>query len=56
VHFLLGETSPVWAGEVTRALAAALPGAEVTVVAGHGHDMVDSAPDSVAAALADFLA
>lgn len=55
VHFLLGETSPAWAAEVTRALAAALPGAEVTVVAGHGHDMVDSAPAAVAAALAAFL-
>jgi pimeloyl-ACP methyl ester carboxylesterase len=56
VHFLSGETSPAWAREVTRAVAAALPGAEVTVVPGHGHDMVDSAPEAVVAALADFLA
>ena len=56
VHFLLGEQSPAWAGEVTRLLLAALPGAAVTAVPGHGHDMVDSAPDLVAAALAEFLA
>jgi hypothetical protein len=28
---------------------------KVTVVPGHGHDMVDSAPDVVAATLAAFL-
>jgi pimeloyl-ACP methyl ester carboxylesterase len=56
VHFLLGETSPAWAGEVTRALAAAVPGAAVTVVPGHGHDMVDSAPEQVVEALDAFLA
>jgi len=54
VHFLLGEASPAWAAEVTRALAAALPFAEVTVVPGHGHDLVDSAPETVAATLAAF--
>jgi pimeloyl-ACP methyl ester carboxylesterase len=56
VHLLLGETSPAWAGEVTRALAVVLPAAEVTVVPGHGHDMVDSAPEAVVATLAAFLA
>jgi len=55
VHFLLGEQSPAWAGEVTRLLAAALPGAAVTAVPGHGHDMVDSAPDLVVSALAELL-
>ena len=32
VHFLLGEQSPAWAGEVTRALLPVLPGATVTTV------------------------
>ena len=56
VHLLLGATSPAWAGEVTRTLAAALPDAGVTVVPGHGHDMVDSAPELVVDALQTFLA
>jgi pimeloyl-ACP methyl ester carboxylesterase len=56
VQFLLGEKSPAWAGEVTRALAAALPGAAVTIVPGHGHDLVDSAPDVVVEALDALLA
>ena len=34
VQFLLGESSPTWAGEVTRTLAATLPGAAVTAVPG----------------------
>ena len=56
VHFLLGATSPAWAGEVTRTLAAVLPDAGVTVVPGHGHEMLDSVPDLVADALQAFLA
>ena len=52
VHFLLGDRSPPWASTVTHALAAALPGSTVTVVEGHGHDLVDSAPEAVLAALA----
>jgi pimeloyl-ACP methyl ester carboxylesterase len=51
VRFLLGDRSPAWAATVTHTLAAALPGATVTVVAGHGHDFVDSAPEAVLAAL-----
>jgi pimeloyl-ACP methyl ester carboxylesterase len=56
VHFLLGTTSPAWASTVTHTLAAALSNAGVTVVPGHGHDMVDSAPALVADALTGFLA
>ncbi len=56
VRFLLGSESPPWAAEVTRTLAAALPGSAVTVVPGHGHDLVDSAPERVVAALDAFLA
>jgi pimeloyl-ACP methyl ester carboxylesterase len=51
VQFLLGERSPGWASTVTHTLAAALPGSTVTVVKGHGHDFVDSAPEAVLAAL-----
>ena len=51
VHFLLGERSPAWAGAVTHTLAAALPGATVTVLPGQGHDFVDTAPADVLAAL-----
>jgi pimeloyl-ACP methyl ester carboxylesterase len=51
VHFLLGARSPAWAATVTRGLAAMLPGSGVTVVEGQGHDMVDSAPEIVAAEL-----
>lgn len=51
VQFLLGTQSPPWAAAVTRALAALLPGSEVTVVEGHGHDLVDSAPEIVVAEL-----
>jgi pimeloyl-ACP methyl ester carboxylesterase len=56
VHFLLGEESPAWAGEVTRALLAVLPNATVTTVPGHGHDLVDTAPEAVLATLEAFLA
>ena len=45
VHFLLGEQSPAWAGEVTRALAARPPRRNGDRGAGHGHDLVNSAPD-----------
>jgi pimeloyl-ACP methyl ester carboxylesterase len=51
VRFLLGDRSPVWAATVTHTLAAALPDSTVTLVAGHGHDFVDSAPDAVLTAL-----
>jgi pimeloyl-ACP methyl ester carboxylesterase len=55
VHFLLGERSPEWAGEVTRALLPVLPDAAVTTVPGQGHDLVDTAPGAVQAALEAFL-
>lgn len=56
MHFLVGAESPAWAGEVTGTLVAALPGADVTLVPGHGHDMVDTAPALVVDAVAAFLA
>jgi pimeloyl-ACP methyl ester carboxylesterase len=51
VHFVLGACSPAWAAAVTRTLAAMLPTSGVTVVEGHGHDLVDSAPEIVVAEL-----
>ena len=51
VRFLLGDRSPAWAATVTHTLAATLPGSTVTVVEGHGHDLVDSAREAVLAAL-----
>jgi pimeloyl-ACP methyl ester carboxylesterase len=53
---LLGAASPAWAGDITRVLAATLPAAELTVLAGCGHEAVDSAPDLVAGQLQRFFA
>lgn len=55
VHFLLGAQSPAWAATVTRTLAGNLAGSGTTVVLGHGHDLVDSAPETVVAELDRFL-
>lgn len=55
VLLLLGTDSPAWAHDLTAALAAALPRAEVAALAGQGHDAVDTAPDLVAAELGRFL-
>jgi pimeloyl-ACP methyl ester carboxylesterase len=56
VLLLLGAASPAWAGDITRALAAALPTAELAVLPGCGHEAVDSAPDLVVRELQRFLA
>jgi pimeloyl-ACP methyl ester carboxylesterase len=50
-----GTASPPWAGQITRALAAALPAATVAELAGAGHDALDSAPDLFAARVLTFL-
>lgn len=55
VLLLLGEQSPSWASEITRALAAARATAELAVLPGHGHDAVDSAPDLVVRELQRFF-
>ena len=52
---LLGATSPAWAGDITRELAAALPAAELVVLPGQGHEAVDSAPELVVRELAGFF-
>jgi pimeloyl-ACP methyl ester carboxylesterase len=55
VLLLLGETSPAWAGENTRELAAALPAATVIELPGVGHQALYQAPDLVTAAVMRFL-
>jgi len=52
---LLGATSPAWAGDITREVAAALPTAELAVLPGQGHLAVDSDPDLVVAELRRFF-
>ena len=55
VLLLLGAASPPWAGEITRELAAALPAATVTELAGTGHQALDQAPDLLVAEVLRFL-
>lgn len=55
VLLLLGAASPPWAGDISRALAATLPDAELVILPGQGHDAVDSAPEVVAGELRRFL-
>jgi pimeloyl-ACP methyl ester carboxylesterase len=55
VLLLLGERSPPWAGDITRALAAALPAADLAVLPGQGHEAVDSAPELVVSELRRFF-
>jgi pimeloyl-ACP methyl ester carboxylesterase len=52
---LLGVTSPAWAGDITRTIAAALPAAELVVLPGLGHEAIDSAPDLVVRELLRFF-
>jgi len=51
VHFLLGERSPG-----TQKTAEAIPGSEVTVLAGLGHEAINTAPDQVVDHLERFFA
>jgi pimeloyl-ACP methyl ester carboxylesterase len=55
VLLLLGTQSPPWARDITGALAAALPGAELVTLPGQGHDAIDSAPELLVAELGRFL-
>jgi pimeloyl-ACP methyl ester carboxylesterase len=52
---LLGSESPDWARRSTDAFAAAIPGAEVRVLDGHGHGANLSGPELVAAELQRLL-
>ena len=52
---LVGSESPDWARRSTQAYAAAIEGAEVHTLDGHGHGASVSAPELLASELADFL-
>jgi len=43
-RFLLGDRSPVWAAEVTDALARVIPGSTIEVLPAVGHEAIDAAP------------
>jgi pimeloyl-ACP methyl ester carboxylesterase len=53
---LVGSESPDWARRSTQAFAAAIPGAELHTLQGHGHGAAVSAPELLAAELAGFFA
>lgn len=55
VLLLLGETSPGWAREITRDLAATITGAQVALLPGQGHEAIDAAPVLIVAVLEKFL-
>jgi pimeloyl-ACP methyl ester carboxylesterase len=52
---LVGSDSPDWARRSTEAFAAAIPGAEVRTLDGHGHGAAVSGPDLLAKEIEDFL-
>ena len=55
VMCLLGERSPDWARTITHSTAAVIPGSEIAVLPGLGHEAIDAAPDLVVAHLVRFL-
>lgn len=55
VQLLLGTASPPWAAQITAQLAAALPSATVTELAGAGHLVLDTAPDLLALTVTRLL-
>ena len=52
---LVGSESPEWAQRSTEAFAAAIPGAELHTLEGHGHGAAVSGPELLAAELAGFF-
>jgi pimeloyl-ACP methyl ester carboxylesterase len=52
---LVGSESPDWAQRSTRAFAAAIPGAELHTLEGHGHGAAVSGPELLAAEIAGFF-
>jgi pimeloyl-ACP methyl ester carboxylesterase len=52
---LVGSESPDWAKRSTEAFAAAIPGAEVRTLEGHGHGASLSGPDLLASEVESFL-
>jgi pimeloyl-ACP methyl ester carboxylesterase len=53
---LVGSESPDWAKRSTDAFAAAIPGAELHTLEGHGHGAAVSGPELLAAELTSFFA
>ncbi len=53
--FLVGETSPPWATDVTRMAAGAIPESEVVLLPGVGHEAIDAAPGRLVRELERFL-
>jgi pimeloyl-ACP methyl ester carboxylesterase len=53
---LVGSDSPEWARRSTEAFAAAIPGARVRTLEGHGHGAAVGAPELLAGELERFLA
>ena len=52
---LVGSESPAWARRSTEAFAAAIPGAELRTLEGHGHGAAVSGPALLAAEIERFL-
>ena len=52
---LVGSESPDWARRSTQAFAAAIPGADLHTLAGHGHGAAVSGPELVAEEIAGFF-
>jgi pimeloyl-ACP methyl ester carboxylesterase len=52
---LVGSESPDWARRSTQAFAAAIPGAELHTLEGHGHGAAVSGPELVAEEIAGFF-
>ena len=52
---LVGSESPDWARRSTQAFAAAIPGADLHTLAGHGHGAAVSGPELLAAELIAFF-
>jgi hypothetical protein len=52
---MLGSESPQWAADITDALAATLTTSEVTMLNGHGHEAIDTAPHFVVHELRRFF-
>jgi pimeloyl-ACP methyl ester carboxylesterase len=52
---LVGSESPGWARRSTETFAAAIPGAEVRTLEGHGHGAAVGVPELLAAELGRFL-
>ena len=55
VLLILGSASPAWARDVTGRLTAVLPQSSLAVLAGHGHQAIDSAAEVLTGSLDGFF-